>query len=158
MAPDMSAREAGIDTATVCEEPSGNSTWRRSRLVPFDGGYPSRTTCAFTPEIPNALTPARGGRPGADGQSVASVRTRTGSCCQSTSVLGFRKCNCGGSTPCCMARTVLIKPATPAAGSKWPMLVFTEPISSGRSGWRPLPYTAAAACTSMESPNADPAP
>ena len=43
------------------------------------------------------------------------------------------KCRCGGIWPCCKTRMALIRPAIPAALSKWPMLVFTEPTTSGRS-------------------------
>ena len=40
-------------------------------------------------------------------------------------------------TPRLIASTALITPATPAAASRWPMLVLTEPISRGRSGSPP---------------------
>ena len=42
-------------------------------------------------------------------------------------------------TPRFIASAVLISAATPAAGSRWPTFVFTEPMSRGRSGSRPLP-------------------
>ena len=38
------------------------------------------------------------------------------------------KCKCGGMRPCCSAKTTLISPATPAADSRWPMFVLTEPM------------------------------
>ena len=53
------------------------------------------------------------------------------------------KCRCFGIAPCFIASITLISAATPAADSRWPKLVFTEPISSGRSAARPLPYAAA---------------
>ena len=52
----------------------------------------------------------------------------------------------------------LTNPATPAADSRWPMFVFTEPIRRGRSGDRPRPYAAAAACASTRSPSSVPVP
>ena len=44
-------------------------------------------------------------------------------------------------------------PATPAAASRWPILVFADPMSSGLSAARPFPRTAAAAWTSIGSPS-----
>ena len=43
-----------------------------------------------------------------------------------------RKCRCGGISPCRSASTTLISPATPAAASRWPMFVFTEPTQQRR--------------------------
>ena len=120
--------------------------------------YPSTTTCAFVPEIPNALTPARRGRSVPGGQVVGSDVTRTGSRSQSTCGFGSSKCRCFGMTRWRMARTTLMMPATPAAASRWPMFVFAVPMRRGRAAARPLPYTAAAACTSMGSPKVDPVP
>ena len=53
--------------------------------------------------------------------------------------------------------TTLIKPAIPAAASRWPMFVFTEPTSSGRSAARPA-KTAPSARTSIGSPSEVPVP
>ena len=39
------------------------------------------------------------------------------------------KCRCGGICSCCSASTTLIRPAMPAAASRWPMLVLTEPTT-----------------------------
>ena len=39
-----------------------------------------------------------------------------------------RKCRCGGICSCCSASTTLISPAMPAAASRWPMFVLTEPM------------------------------
>ena len=44
-----------------------------------------------------------------------------------------RSAGAAGSARCCSASTTLIRPAMPAAASRWPMFVFTEPTSSGRS-------------------------
>ena len=99
----------------------------------------STTTCAFVPERPKELTPARAGRSGREGQSVGSEMTRTGSWSHSRCGVGLSKWSCFGMLPRFMASTALIRLATPAAHSRWPMLVFTEPISRGRSGLRCRP-------------------
>ncbi|PBD10398.1 hypothetical protein BI295_25930, partial [Mycobacterium avium subsp. hominissuis] len=52
---------------------------------------------------------------------------------------GVSKCRLCGSISCCSDNTTLIRPATPEAASRWPMLVFTDPISSGRSVSRVAP-------------------
>ena len=72
--------------------------------------------------------------------------------------LGFRNSGCGGIDFSCIASTTFINPATPAADSRCPMFGLNEPIRSGRSAARPLPYTVVAARTSMGSPIAEPVP
>ena len=72
---------------------------RRANPPPFGASYPSTTRCAFVPEIPNALTAARGGRPPSRGQSVGSDVTRTGSRSQSRCGLGVSKLRCFGIVP-----------------------------------------------------------
>ena len=47
----------------------------------------------------------------------------------------------------------LISPAIPAAASRWPMLVFTEPITSGAAGGAPGAEHAPSAPTSIGSPS-----
>ena len=64
----------------------------------------------------------------------------------------------GGISPCCKAKTTFNRPAIPAAASRWPRLVFTEPIMSGRSAGRFAPRTAARAWTSIGSPSRVPVP
>ena len=44
---------------------------------------------------------------------------------------GASTCNVFGSTPCRIANTILITPATPAAACVCPMLDFREPRNSG---------------------------
>ena len=63
-----------------------------------------------------------------------------------------------GNHPRFMASTVLMTPATPAAASRWPMLVLTEPISRGRSASRPRLYAVPVACASIGSPTSVPVP
>ncbi|AKA09228.1 hypothetical protein SAZ_40875 [Streptomyces noursei ZPM] len=58
---------------------------------------------------------------------------------QSTWVEGRSMCRDLGATPSWRARTSLMTLATPDAIWVWPMLDFTEPSSSGRSGSRSGP-------------------
>ena len=53
---------------------------------------------------------------------------------------------------------ILIRPAIPAALSRWPMLVFTDPSTKGRSRDRPLQRTDCSASISMGSPRRVPVP
>ena len=57
--------------------------------------------------------------------------------------LGVSKCRCGGTRSCRSARTTLMRPATPAAASRWPMFVLTEPTTSGSLAGRSAPSTRA---------------
>ena len=115
-----------------------------------------RIAWAFVPPTPKALTPANG-LPSGHGSGV--VGTRKGPFAQSTCGLPVVKCSVGGMTPWCRARVVLMRPATPAALSTWPMFVFTEP-----SAHIPLPVTPPARkagvspVTSMGSPRGVPVP
>src|SRR5262249_23108673 len=86
-----------------------------------------RRPCTFVPLKRKADTPAVGGQE-LPGQGVtcdvtARPRSASGIC-----GLGELKCSVGGICRWASARTVLISPATPAAASRWPMLLFTEPI------------------------------
>ena len=67
------------------------------------------------------------------------------------------KCRCGGTSSCSRHSTTLIRPATPAAASRWPMLVLTEPTQHAPLG-RALPKTAPSAATSIGSPSGVPVP
>ncbi len=59
--------------------------------------------------------PARRGRSGASGHSLASVSSRTAPDDQSTCVDGRSTCSVFGSTPCRIAMIILMMPPTPAA-------------------------------------------
>ena len=124
----------------------------------FRCGYPSTNTCAFVPERPNELTAPRIRRPLRRGQRVGSVTTRTGNSPHSIRGFGSSKWSWRAITPSSSASTSLISPAIPAASSRWPTFVFTEPSSSGRFGDRPRPYTPSAASTSTGSPSGVPDP
>ena len=108
--------------------------------------------------MPKELTPASRARSPRRGQSVVSDVTCIGSASQSRLGLGSRKCRCLGITPRFRASAALITLAIPAADSRWPMLVFTDPTSRGSSAARPRLKTAAAASISIGSPTAVPVP
>src|SRR5205823_111884 len=73
-----------------------------------------------------ARAPARRGvGPGSHSLSVAL--TKKGLSARPSSGFGSWKWRLGGSCLCLSASTVLTSPATPAAASRWPMLVLTEP-------------------------------
>ncbi len=97
-------------------------------LVRRGSGASSSTTWALVPPIPNELTPARRGWP-SHSQARRRVFTKNGELSKSMFGLGLVKWRLGGSSPCRSESTVLMKPATPAAASVWPMLVLTDPIA-----------------------------
>ncbi|PSK62162.1 hypothetical protein B0E53_05929 [Micromonospora sp. MH33] len=88
--------------------------------------------------MPNDETAARRGRSTA-GHAWLSVTRRTAPEDQSTFDDGASTCSVGGTTPCRIASTILITPATPAADWVCPRFDFTEPSSSGRSASRSWP-------------------
>ena len=117
----------------------------------------TRSTWALVPVNPKALTPARRGLPLVS-HGVASFTTCTGRVSHGMCGDGLLKCRVCGSISFCSESTTLMRPATPAADSRCPILVLAVPTSSGRFGSRPAPYAAAAACTSIGSPNGVPVP
>src|SRR6516165_9643086 len=118
-------RNAISDLAESVRMCDGRSTAADApRLV----GACSTITWAFVPPNPNELTPAMRFPAG---HGVGSVTTRIGSLSQEIIGLGCRKCRFGGITPRSIDRITLIRPHTPAAHSRWPQLVLTEPTRSG---------------------------
>ena len=113
------------------QKPGRRATADRSRPHPSEcsraASCPSSNTCAFVPDHPKPLTPARGGPPERRGHSMRSPATRRGIRSQSISGLGSWKCRCFGIVPRPIDRTALITPATPAAASKWPDVCFHRP-------------------------------
>ena len=139
------------------------STWPRP-LAPLAragaGAAPPRaTTCALVPLNPNELTPATR-RPSARGHGVARrrhvdrqlvPRRCAGSARRSAGAAGSRRA--------ASASTTLISPAMPAAASRWPMFVFTEPIEQRVVGARrPAEDARRAPATSIGSPSGVPVP
>ncbi|CAM5714156.1 hypothetical protein SBADM41S_07302 [Streptomyces badius] len=90
------------------------------------GGASSRTTWALVPPKPKEFTPARAG-PSWAGQSVGRVGISYGRVVGSMAGLSRSRLMWGWIVRCSMLRTVLIRPAIPAADSVWPMFVLTEP-------------------------------
>ena len=112
------------------------------------------TTCALVPPNPNEETPQR---------SVPAAFSTTGSAAgarfslsKSMYELRVAKCSVAGSTRCSIAISAFNMPATPDAGSRWPMFDLTEPIGSGLA--RPRPSTSPIAVASIGSPTAVPVP
>jgi len=64
-----------------------------------------------------------------EGPSHAVFRSATRKGLLSKSMVGFGFSNerLGGTTPCFTISVALMRLATPAAVSRWPMFVFTEP-------------------------------
>ncbi|GAA3787752.1 hypothetical protein GCM10022403_023000 [Streptomyces coacervatus] len=93
---------------------------------------------ALVPLMPKEETAALRGRP-VSGQVRSSVSSETAPADQSTLRVGSSTWRVGGSTPCRIAMTILMIPATPAAAWVWPMLDLTEPSHSGRPSSRPCP-------------------
>ena len=92
----------------------------------------SRRTCALAPPNPNELTPTIRAPPVA-GKGSSVVGTRSFSAAKSMFGLGVSKCRLAGIRRCFRTNSALTRPATPAAVSRWPRFVFTDPISSGAS-------------------------
>ena len=115
-------------------------------------------TCALVPETPNDDTPARRGRPGTAGHGTAPASSRTCPASQSTCGDGTSACSVAGSSPCRIARIILITPAAPAAACVCPRFDFTDPSHNGRPSGRPCPYVASSACASIGSPSTVPVP
>ena len=62
------------------------------------------------------------------------VFTKKGVLAKLIAGLGWTKWRLGGISLCSSVRAALIRPAMPAAASRWPMLVFTEPMAQNCFG------------------------
>ena len=118
---------------------------------PSAAGTPDSTTWQLVPPTPNEDTPAC-----PPGHSSISRTTSRPSSASGMSGWGRVKFRLGGSIPWCAANATLTRPATPAAASRWPMFVFTDPVRRGAS--RPTPYAPASAAASTGSPARVPVP
>src|SRR5262249_20769890 len=92
-------------------------------------GAASRMTWTLVPPKPNALTPAR--RCWLAGHDWRCVGIAKGALLNEICEFSCLKCRCGTISPFCKQSTVLIKPAIPAAASRCPILVLTEPSRHG---------------------------
>ena len=115
------------------------------------------TIWALTPPNPEAVTPITCGS-----RCSASVSSSVTTCklspAKSIAGLGSFKCSEGASCWCRSCSTTLSKPAIPAAGSKWPRLLFTEPIERGAASPRLRPNASPRAWASIGSPTGVPVP
>ncbi|MNV64020.1 hypothetical protein D3C71_1566450 [compost metagenome] len=123
-------RSAMVCTAAAlrAESRSRCGRWAAAACTAGRCGASSTTTCALVPPMPKELTPARRGC-APMGHARASVLTKNGLAPKSICGLGVSKFRLGGRVACLSAITVLMSPVTPAAASRWPMLVLTEPMA-----------------------------
>ena len=132
---------------------------RPARARPASGGWAS-TAWQLVPPMPNELTPASTGPPGGPGRAhgPSPCWMRRFSSASGISGFGVWKFRLAGISRCQMARATLISPAMPAAPSRCPILVLTEPTASGEPGGRARPMTDPSAAASTGSPALVPVP
>ena len=116
---------------------------------------PAMIACAFVPPNPKELTPAKQVCL-LTGSSIASPATQRLSVTNAMSGLGVLKCRDRGRRPCSRASIALSNPASPDAGSRWPMFDLTDPIGRGRE--RRCPSARPKASASAGSPARVPVP
>ena len=102
-----------------------------SAISPAPPALPRQSTCAFVPLKPNELTPAIRRPFAAAGHCRSPLQPPPEARPMGCADWASRSADARGISACCSASTTLIRPATPAAASRWPMFVLTEPISSG---------------------------
>ena len=151
--------QLGVAVSTWAQQPRGLGPQRRRRRGPRRTH--GRTRQGPSPERPRRRSPSAGRllqdhvrvgaadaerrharparaavglRPGAGPRSAARPRPPT----SRRAGDGSSTCSVCGSTPCRIAMTILMTPATPAAAWVWPMLDFIEPSHSGRPSGRLL--------------------
>ena len=124
-----SARGLRADSGSTCQPRAASACVREGAAEVAGAAAAScSTTWTLVPPMPKALTPARRGV-AAWGQGLATVLTWKGLRSKSICGCGRSKCRLGGKVACLSESTVLIRPVTPAAASRWPILVFTEPMA-----------------------------
>src|SRR6202012_2228899 len=119
--------------ALLADTTHGTTAGCEALSVGSAGGHSSMITCALVPLIPNDDTPARRAPPLA-GHDWASFNSDPAPADQSTCGLGASTCNVAGSSSWCIAWTILITPATPAAACVWPMFDLIDPSHKGFAG------------------------
>ena len=120
---DLALRHGFASVLSENGGPGGLSHTLRSVPLMVDIG------CDVAELAPNALMPAIRVFDCAHG--VSSVGITAGISARLICGLIRLRCRCAGTCPCCSASTTLMSPAMPAADSRWPMLVFADPMSSG---------------------------
>ena len=118
---------AAVPSAAGERADSASSWGPSSGSEAGSAGACSSTTCALVPPTPNELTPARSG-PFASLHSLMAALTTNGVVGKSMAGLGRSKCRLGGSRRSLSDSAVLITPAAPAAITRCPKLLLTEPI------------------------------
>lgn len=131
--------------------------------------YSSTTAWTLTPPSPKALTPARSGasapsavRTGSQGSR--SRTTRSGLFSSRRCGLRVSRCTLPGISRWRIESSALIRPVTPAAASRWPVLGFADPSATcGTVHWAPWSaYSRVKAVfrpsTSIGSPSSVPVP
>jgi hypothetical protein len=107
--------------------------------------------------MPKLLTPARrGDSPRAHSRNRAL--TKNGLSAKLIFGFGLTKCRLGGINLFSSMSTVLMSPATPAAASRWPMLVLTEPTAQKPLRLVRAPKALLRAAISIGSPSDVPVP
>ncbi len=144
-------------SAVLADSSHASALGRWSTGVSAGGVQSVSTTWQLVPPMPNALTPATSGLSGW-GQAPVCCWTRRFSRSREISGLGRSKFRLGTSFRCLRHSAALSSPTTPAAPSRWPMLVLAEPTSSGLVRSRAVPSAAPSAAASIGSPILVPVP
>ena len=84
--------------------------------------------------------------------------TWNGLASQSISGFGVSQCRLAGISACPSASTVLIRPATPAAASRWPTLLLTDPTAQAHGSRDDAANARVSAAISIGSPIRVPVP
>ncbi|MEQ1506347.1 MAG: hypothetical protein ABMB14_29220 [Myxococcota bacterium] len=114
-------------------------------------GGASSTTCALVPDSPKLDTPPIRAGPAHGTAAVFTARVDP----RVIRGLSDFRWRCGGISPFAAHNATFSSPATPAAVSRWPKFVLTEPRCTGRTT---SANTAFSASTSIGSPSGVPVP
>ena len=126
----QSPANARSETSVTAEIASGGNTRRPGSCGSPGSGGAASTTCALVPPKPNEFTPARR----RSGATAIGSAVRDQPQPQRREVdpraWGFAMQASRGTTPWSSASAAFSRPAIPEAGSRWPILVLTEPIGN----------------------------
>ena len=145
------ARKLAGDRA---DRTNGNATssWE---TMSSGGSTASIMAWALVPPNPNPLMPAR--MIGAV-QGVVSDTGRNGPVSKSINGFVWARFKVGTMVRWRIISSTLATPASPAAASRWPMLVLTDPIRQGSVRLAPWVRASVRAATSIGSPSGVPVP
>ena len=152
------ASALALASSAARERAESVSNWNgQSEGSDFAGrGASSSTAWALVPPTPSEFTPARRGASAF--QAVSRALTRNGLASKSIAGFGRSKPRLGGIWRWWSASAALIRLATPAAVSRWPMLVLTEPMRQKPRASVVSRNAAVRAATSIGSPRYVPVP